>query len=274
MRTVPPPPDAALIYEGLVTHARLKPFHHRFSYRVFSLLINLDRLNDAARKSWLFSVNRFNFFSFYERDHVDPRISPLSAGIRAYVDRLLAGAGMARADQVFLLAYPRWLGHVFNPISVYYAYGRFGLAAVIYEVRNTFGERHAYVCPVRDGELTASGLRQSRQKNLHVSPFIPMGARYDFRLAPPSEELRLRILEHDRDGPLLSATFSGHARPLTSASLASLMVRIPMLGLKVAGLIHFEALRLWLKGAIFISSPPPPASASFPENQINTTGRE
>jgi len=258
-----PPQAAGTLYEGTVMHARMKPFAHRFSYRVFSLLTDIDQLPALGRISKLFSVNRFNIVSFYERDHIDPRISPLQDGIRTYVNRLLDTAGVSNPARILLLAYPRIFGHVFNPISVYYVFKADNmLSAVIYEVRNTFGERHAYVCPVEQGEMSAAGLRQSRQKNLHVSPFIGMGARYDFRLSAPSSDLRLRILEHDDNGPLLAATFSAEALTLSSRNLVSLLVRLPLLGLKVVGLIHFEALRLWLKGASFLSSPPPPPPAS------------
>jgi uncharacterized protein len=257
------PQAAGTLYEGMVMHARIKPFAHRFSYRVFSLLTDIDQLPALGRLSRLFSINRFNIVSFHEKDHIDPRISPLEDGIRAYVDRLLDTAAVLRPARVLLLAYPRIFGHVFNPISVYYAFKAEGaLSAVIYEVRNTFGERHSYVCPVEQGEMSAAGLRQSRNKNLHVSPFMGMRARYDFRLSAPSSELKLRILERDDQGPLLAATFSGEALTLSSRNLVSLLVRLPLLGLKVAGLIHFEALRLWLKGAKFHRSPPPPPPAS------------
>ena len=115
--------------------------------------------------SRLFSVNRLNFLSFHEADHIDTRISPLSAGLRAYVDALCRTADMPPPRRVLLLAYPRVFGHAFNPISVYYAYDAAeALGAVIYEVRNTFGERHAYVCPVRPGEMSDAGLRQSCPK--------------------------------------------------------------------------------------------------------------
>lgn len=257
------PEAAGTLYEGMVMHARMKPFTHRFSYRVFSLLTDLDQVPALGRMSKLFSVNRFNIVSFHEKDHIDPRISPVEDGIRIYVDRLLHNAAVPRPARVLLLAYPRIFGHVFNPISVYYAFkADNSLCAVIYEVRNTFGERHSYVCPVEQGEESSAGLRQSRQKNLHVSPFIGMGARYDFRLSAPSSNLKLRILEHDDKGPLLAATFSAEALTLSSRNLVSLLVRLPLLGLKVVGLIHFEALRLWLKGAKFHRSPPPPPPAS------------
>jgi uncharacterized protein len=258
-----PPGAAGTLYEGPVMHARLKPFMHRFSYRIFSTLIDIDQLGALSQLSMLFSVNRFNMLSFHEKDHIDRRISPECQGLRAYVDQLCREADMPPARRVLLLASPRVFGHAFNPISVYYAYGADDLlCSVIYEVRNTFGARHAYVCPVRPGDISAAGVRQTCAKRLHVSPFIDMSGRYDFRIAPPGQELRLRILEHDDTGPILAASFAGSAKPLTTANLASALIRIPLLGLKVVGLIHFEALRLWLKGAIFHTSPPPPLPAS------------
>jgi uncharacterized protein len=263
VETAMPPAAAGTLYEGQVMHARLKPFIHRFSYRVFSTLIDIDQLSGLSRLSILFSVNRFNALSLHEQDHIDPRISPVNAGLRAYVDALCRKADMPPPRRALLLAYPRVFGHGFNPISVYYLYDAFGrLCATIYEVRNTFGERHAYVCPVQTCEASIAGIRQSCVKRLHVSPFLGMSGKYDFRIAPPGDALRLRILEHDQAGPILAASFSAKAKPLTTANLVSALIRIPLLGLKVVSLIHFEALRLWLKGAMFFKSPPPPPPVS------------
>jgi uncharacterized protein len=264
---------AARLYSGKVMHQRMKPFGHRFEYKVFSLLLDLDQLQRADRLSRLFSVNRFNLVSFKEADHIDTRISPVEKGIRAYADRLFANAGMQRPARIELLAYPRVFGHAFNPISLYYAYDDAGLlTGMIYEVRNTFGERHTYVCPVEPGQLTQAGLRQTRTKIFHVSPFIEMGMRYDFRVRAPGGELQFRILESDGEGPLLAASFSGKATPLSTASLAAQLAKIPFLGFKIVGGIHFEALRLWLKGAKFKRSPPPPEPASYVQQHFGMPG--
>jgi uncharacterized protein len=264
---------AARLYSGKVMHQRMKPFGHRFEYKVFSLLLDLDQLQRADRLSRLFSVNRFNLVSFKEADHIDTRISPVEKGIRAYADRLFANAGMQRPARIDLLAYPRVFGHAFNPISLFYGYDSFGtLTGMIYAVRNTFGERHSYVCPVEPGQLTAAGLRQTRTKIFHVSPFIEMGMRYDFRVRAPGGELQFRILESDAEGPLLAASFSGVATPLSTASLAAQLVKIPFLGFKIVGGIHFEALRLWLKGAKFKRSPPPPEPASYVQQHFGMPG--
>ncbi|MCU0830492.1 MAG: DUF1365 domain-containing protein [Rhizobiaceae bacterium] len=257
----PLPAAAAVLYRGDVMHARLNPFGHRFAYRVFNLLIDLDRLEEADRLSPLFGVNRFAVLSFHEADHRMDGAGPL----RDEVDRLLADAGLgARAARVLLLAYPRILGAVFNPICVYFAYDASNmLVAAIYEVRNTFGQRHSYVAKVEAGELSDAGLRQHRAKLFHVSPFVGMDAAYDFRLLPPGDRVRVRIMETENGKPLLSATLVGTKRALTTRGLLAEMLRAPLLTLKVVGGIHYEALKLWLKGARYHSIPEPPVRASF-----------
>ncbi|ARM12053.1 MULTISPECIES: DUF1365 domain-containing protein [Rhizobium] len=256
----PPPDTAAALYVGDIMHQRTKPFGHRFRYRVFSLLVDLDRLEEAGSLSALFSVNRGNLVSFHEQDHA----AAGSATLRAYADRLLAESGLERAENILLVCYPRILGYVFNPLSVYHAYdGDGALVAMIYEVRNTFGERHSYVCPVGHGELSEGGLRQSCDKLFHVSPFVGMAARYHFRMLPPGEHIRWRILETDSDGPLLSATFSGRQVPLTTASLLGLTARIPFLTFKIIAGIHWEAVKLLLKGARYFRRPMPPPEVSI-----------
>jgi DUF1365 family protein len=257
----PPPQAAAVLYPGEVMHQRLKPFGHRFAYKVFSLLVDIDRLDEVGRLSPLLSVNRPNLASFREADQTERDGETL----RAFADRLLANAGLEKpAERILLLSYPRIFGYVFNPISVYFAYdAQDKLLALIYAVRNTFGERHTYVARIEPGDLSEAGVRQTRAKRFHVSPFIGMDARYHFRILPPGRAIRLRIHETENGEPLLSATFAGQAKQLTTAALASCLLRIPFMTWKIMAGIHWEALKLWLKGARFHRSPPAPHPASF-----------
>lgn len=259
---------AGALYVGDVMHARMKPFAHRFSYRVWSLLVDVDRVDTAfAGLRWL-SRNRFNLVSFHDSDHG----AGAARALRPYLDDLLASAGVERPVSIELLCYPRVLGFTFNPIAVYYCRGASGaLTALVYEVRNTFGERHTYVCPVSPDEASAAGVRQSREKLFFVSPFLGFGLTYRFRLTDPGETLKLRILETDADGPVLAATFSGERRPLTDRDVLAAAWRVPLLGLKVVASIHWEALKLWLKGAKLVArpAPPPPASVGTPHRFID-----
>ncbi len=245
----PPPADAASLYVGDVMHARLKPFGHRFTYRVFSLLLDLDRLAEAGGRSALFSVGRFNLVSFSPQDH-----GPRDGGdLRAHVADLLAAQGIAAPARILLLAYPRVLDFTFNPLAVYYCYdAQERLTALIYEVRNTFGGIHPYVLPVSEGALDARGLRQEQAKLFYVSPFLHMDHRYFFRMRPPGDTVHIRILERDAQDPVLAATFQGARQPLTTATLARACLALPFMTFKVMAAIHWQALKLWLKGAKYI----------------------
>jgi DUF1365 family protein len=254
----------ASLYFGDVMHARLKPVPHRFSYRVMSLLIDLDRLDEADRQCQLFGVNRAALYSFHEADHGERDGSSL----RAYAQARASEHGISlTGGRVWLLCYPRLLGYTFNPLSIYFCYNANGaLALIIYEVRNTFGEIHSYVLPVGPGEVTAAELRQEQDKLFYVSPFVTMATRYRFRISPPGEGVRLRILEVDAEGPLLAATFSGRRRALSTRALLRAFVTLPFLTLKIVGAIHWEALRLWLKGVKLV---PRPDSASAKANNTS-----
>lgn len=247
---------AAGLYVGPVMHARLRPKPHRFSYRVLSLLIDLDRLDEADRQSPLFGINRSALYSFHEADHGLRDGSSL----RAYAQARAAEHSVdLTGGRVLLLCYPRLLGYVFNPLSVYFCYRADGsLALVIYEVRNTFGEINPYVLPVRPGELTPAGLRQAQDKSFYVSPFLDMPLRYHFRITLPGNEVKLRILEAGGDGPLLAATFLGRRRALTSRTLFRAFVSLPLVTFKIFAAIHWEALRLWLKGIALVPRPDTP----------------
>lgn len=247
-----PPEAAGSLYVGSVMHHRMKPREHRFTYAVFSVLLDLDRLDEAAGLSPLFSVNRFNLLSFHEKDH-GPRDG---TALRQHVEALLAREKLAAPARILLLAYPRLLGYGFNPLSVYYAYDeRNALTALIYEVRNTFGGLHTYLCPVEAGQMSDAGVRQDQRKEFYVSPFISMEQHYHFRMLPPGDTVRVRILEKDAAGPLLAASFSGLSRPLATRSILKACLRVPLLSFKVMGAIHWEAFKIWRKRVPFHPRP-------------------
>lgn len=257
----PPPCEAGTLYPGKVMHQRLHPFGHRFSYNVFSLLVDVDRLAELAEQTHLLAVNRAGILSFHERDHIEED----GETVRQFADRLLARAGLERpAARILLLAYPRMFAYVFNPLSTYFAYDEDDrLVAIIYAVRNTFGERHSYVAPVLAGDVSPAGIRQTRTKVFHVSPFMDMGLRYHFRILPPGKTVRVRIHETAGKEPVMAAAFNADAAPLTDAMLARCLIRFPFMTMKVMAGIHWEAFKLWLKGARFRTSPPPPETASY-----------
>jgi uncharacterized protein len=257
---------AAALYFGDVMHARLKPLGHRFNYRVMSLLIDLDRLMAADRQSPLFGINRAALYSFNEKDHGDRDGSSL----RAYVRRRAAEHGIdLAAGRVLLLCYPRLMGYTFNPLSAYFCYRADGqLALIIYEVRNTFGDIHPYVLPVGAADASPAGVRQQQDKLFYVSPFIEMTMRYHFRVSPPGERVKLRILETDCEGPVLAATFNGRRRALTTTTLLRSLFSLPLVTFKIAAAIHWEALQLWLKGARLV----PRANAAQVACGLSTNG--
>lgn len=241
------------IYAGIVRHARYTPARHRFSYRVFSLFLDVDDLDARVNLPGLLSVDRFNLFSIRLKDHGPKDAKPL----RGFIDTLLQARGLPVPDCVFILCYPRILGYAFNPLTVYYCLNDGELSALIYEVRNTFGDDHIYVVPVGKAG-SESAMAHSRDKKMHVSPFIDMHATYHFSAPLPDDALRLVIRETQDTKPLLVASFSGQRRALTNTQLLRAFFQYPLMTLKVVAAIHFEAGRLILKRVPFVPRPTPP----------------
>lgn len=256
-------PDADLhsaIYRGQVMHQRLRPLRHRLQYRMFTLLLDLDELPALdARLRW-FSVGRFNLFSFRPSDHGDGTAGDVPA-LRAHVDTRLALAGLPTGGAIRLLAMPRLLGYAFNPLSVWFCHAPEGpLRAIVYEVNNTFGERHSYLIEVDEAQRAAPVVEQRSGKQLYVSPFLGMALEYRFRIEPPRERLSIGVSVHDSgDGAaVLNARLDAARARLTDRALLRLLVTHPLLTLKVVVGIHWEALRLWLKGARLHERPAAP----------------
>lgn len=243
---------AARLYHGTVQHQRLVPFRHRLRYRVFNVLLDLDRLDQCANR-W-FGINRFNLFSFYNRDHGPRDGGDVAAWARAHAAK--AGINVV-GGKIWLFCLPRVLGYVFNPISIYFLHAADGmLRGVIYQVRNTFGDMHSYCIKLDD---PTPPLRHMAAKALHVSPFMPMQGDYHFRLDPPHDQFRLVIRQMVNGELALIASQVATSENFTAANLWRCFWVYPLLTLKVIGGIHYEAVKIFLrKNSRFYRSPPPP----------------
>lgn len=241
------------LYIGSVVHRRLRPKKHRLRYRVFSLLIDLDELPTLSRTLSLFSVGRFNLFSFIPQDYLYKKTGDLRGEIQEILREvdITVGNGSIR-----LLTMPRILGYGFNPLSIFFCYHEDGaLRAILYEVHNTFGQSHCYLSLVEGQERT---LAHGCPKQFYVSPFLPMDMAYSFRIRAPGDDFALSISVADADGDLLFATQALARRELDDHSLMRVFLTHPLLTLKVIAGIHYEALLIWLKGIGLHARPAPP----------------
>ena len=248
---------SSALYPGSVVHHRLRPRQHRLNYSIWSMLIDLDELVALDRSLSWFSVNRFNLFSFFPRDRGDRSGSDL----KRQVEAIMGEAGIEPdGGPIRLLTMPRFLGYAFNPLSVFFCHRRSGdIAAILWEVDNTFGERHGYLLPVENVEN--GEIRQSCDKAFYVSPFMDMDLSYAFRVRPPAEIFSLAIEVGDSEGKLMTARQLARRVEVSDAALLRLAIQIPLVTLKVIAGIHWEALKIWVKGVGLRKRPPPPEHA-------------
>jgi hypothetical protein len=249
-------PARALIGFGRVWHRRLRPAPNAFDYPSYFLMLPMRALR--AQPDANLRRNRFGALSFHDRDHGDGRDDAL-----AWFDALLNAEGIHDANgEAWLHTYPRVIGHVFNPVSFWYAHRTDGsLAAVVAEVNNTFGERHCYLLcgPELDWHRTVAA-----RKVFHVSPFCAVAGSYRFRFmlhgdsacAPRYTMARVEL--DDAQGPLLQTRVGGALEPLTAQSARRALFGMPLMTLAVVARIHWQALRLALKRVPFHRQPPAP----------------
>ena len=232
----------SIIYNGKVIHRRFKPKEHCFKYKVFSLLIDIDELEIIENKIKIFSYNKFNIISFFEKDH-GPRDG---TSLKEWVIKNLNDIGIENDRiQIKLFCYPRIFGYVFNPLSVFFIYDEnTRLISILYEVKNTFGEQHTYIFKTDDEKVIVNDCT----KKFHVSPFIEMECHYYFRVLKPSDKISVIIDQKDKDGKLLYASQDGKAKELNEKNLLISFICHPLMSFKVIAAIHYEALKLWLKG--------------------------
>jgi DUF1365 family protein len=230
---------ASGLYCGLVSHARVKPRKHQLAYRVFMLLVDLDELPDLKLKT--LGVGRFNLFGFDPKRFGDGSGRPL----KAQIESTLGEAGIATGGPIRMLAMPQILGRAFNPLTVYFCHTPKGaLSAILYEVNNTFGERHSYLIPAPNAAL----VKQGCAKGFYVSPFMDMDLTYAFRILRPEERVLVAVDTSDAEGLILAASFCGERRELTDAALLKAWLTHPWMTIGVVAAIHIEALQIWLKG--------------------------
>ena len=235
------------IYNGTVIHKRFKPKTHFFKYSVFSLLIDLSELDYLNKKIKFFSCNKFNLVSFYEKDHGNRDGSSLVSWVKKNLEDNNIDTEKVK---IKLLCYPRILGYVFNPLSVFYIYNENEkLVSILYEVKNTFGEQHTYIFKVDSDQNL---YQHNCSKKFHVSPFIEMNCKYFFRLLKPGEKISVIIDQYQTDEKILYASQDGQRVDFNTKELIKSYFKHPLMTFKIISAIHFEAFKLWAKGIRFI----------------------
>ena len=232
------------IYNGFVNHTRFKPVKHFLKYNTFSLFVDLDEIEKLSKNNIIFSFNKFNIFSFYNKDHGDRDGLCLK---KWAINSLKKFQIEKNINKIKLLCYPRIFGYVFNPLSIFYCYENDSLKAIMYEVKNTFNEQHTYVFKVKSN----NEIYQTCKKKFYVSPFMDMETFYNFKLLNPNDKLSVFIKQTDADGTILTATQTGDKKELSFKQLAINFLKYPLMTIKIISSIHYEALLLWKKGAIY-----------------------
>ena len=235
--------NSSCIYNGQVIHKRFKPKEHFFKYKVFSLLLDLSELNLLDKELKIFSYNKFNILSFYDIDHGPRDGTSLISWVK---ENLNSNNINSNEIKIKLLCYPRVWGYIFNPLSIFFVYDKNSkLISILYEVKNTFGEQHTYVFKIdKDNQL----FEHSCKKKFHVSPFIEMNCLYYFKILKPTDKLSVVINQNDDSGKLLFASQDGLKNELNNKNLMISYISNPLMSFKIIGAIHFEALKLWIKG--------------------------
>lgn len=240
---------ALRLWTGHTVHQRSIPFSHRFKYRLALIDVDIDRLDDADHQCAMFSVERSNLFSFNRTDHADHRNSEL----RSWADQQFQIAGIdLDGGTIRLITFPRHAFFKFAPISLWMGHDPMGaLKGILYEVNNTFGETHVYAAPT-SGETRHQHLAD---KAFHVSPFFDVSGTYQFTLRWSPDDLRLIVATQNDGVQSHMATITARARPANSANFIALALTKPFSTLGVAFGIHWQALKLWLKGAKYHPKP-------------------
>lgn len=239
---------ALSLFTGHTQHARYTPFEQSFSYKLFLLDIDIDRLDEASNQTTCFAVEKPALFSFRRRDHGERADTPL----RPWAEKMFASASVdLDGGPIRLVTLPRHLFYKFSPISLWYGYSPDGdLRGIIYEVNNTFGETHAYVASVEGARS-----QHEAEKQLYVSPFFDVAGKYRFTLRPPDEKLSVIIENLEDNTRTHMATIKAKRVPATTGAFLKAAILRPLSTHGITFGIHFQAFKLWLKKAGYRSRP-------------------
>jgi DUF1365 family protein len=204
----------------------------------------LDEINELDSRISIFSHNKFNVFSFYDKDHGERDGSNLKEWVLTNIRKFNIGG---KINKIKILCYPRIFGYVFNPLSIFYCYENDKLKAIFYEVKNTFNEQHTYIFKIKNNDE----ITQKCKKRFYVSPFMDMETYYNFKLINPNNKLSVFIKQTDSTGTILTATQTGDKKEFNFKQLIKNFFKYPLMTIKIISSIHYEALLLWKKGAIY-----------------------
>lgn len=261
------------LYCGWMRHRRVLPKVHDFRYDLFMVYLDLAELDSVFAGRWFWSVRRMALARFRREDHLGDAAVPLDAAVR---DLVAERTGRRPEGPIRLLTHLAYFGYGFNPVSFYYCFDAADsrVQTIVAEVNNTpWGEQHCYVLDQANAPRKGALARHQFDKDFHVSPFMPMQIGYDWMFGDPGEELLVHMILNSRPDAaggagrekLFDATLHLQRQPITGAALALALVRFPFMTLKVIFGIHWQALRLWLKGVPVFTYPdkqPAPAGTA------------